>query len=41
VSHHSWTRLIVFGAVLLVTLVVAWLVLAYLILPALWRHYEN
>jgi small-conductance mechanosensitive channel len=26
VSHHSWTRLIVFGAVLLVTLVVAWLV---------------
>ena len=25
-SHHSWTRLIVFGAVLLVTLVVAWLV---------------
>ena len=25
-SHHSWTRLIIFGAVLLVTLVVAWLV---------------
>ena len=34
-------RLLVRALKVVVALVVAWLLLAYLILPALWRHYEH
>src|SRR5262245_45211821 len=34
-------RLLVRALKVVIALVVAWLVLAYLILPALWRHYEH
>ena len=34
-------RLLVRALTVVVALIVAWLLLAYLILPALWRHYEH
>jgi hypothetical protein len=39
-APRRW-RLLVRALKVLVAVVVSWLVLAYLILPALWRHYEH
>jgi hypothetical protein len=39
-APRRW-RLLVRALKVLVAVVVSWLILAYLILPALWRHYEH